>query len=329
MYLGEIKPGQSGSQEDKNRAAGDAALGRVLKLTPRINDKRPFQPTHKDIAKEANIVALPTSLINQLGFEGLDWTWCGESKFNSMPALYIGRPHSDRFMTTDADKATGTIEVARIVDQSEGNKKFVPIALRIAGVVKKPDSKKPGPIVALSFNPEKDYRLTEANVSFSNSEFGHGNEHQDMLTLLSKSIVTLAYSEKHPYKTAGLITPEMRKLVDTNNADTRHEFAFSFRIDPQSNVALALKPEVLPSPIGRDYSEEENREISEVQSIFQKLGYYTKVWGYSFNNSEVLEIGLEEENAILRKVAPWKVKIPLKLRSPIEKTSFWSPTETE
>jgi len=325
MYLKEIWPNQPQSREDKNRAIGEDSLLRVLKLEPRLNDKRPFELTHRVITDKANIAALPTSLITLLGFEGLDWTWCGEGKYDSRPTLRIGKPHDNEPMTTDANKATATIEVASRVELSEGNKKIVPIALRMAGIKKMPGTEAPGQIVAGTWGleAEDNYSLTSLNVSFSSSQFGHGKENIGMLSLLSKSIIPLTDSEKRPYFTAGLITPEMRKTVGAD-----HEYAFSFRIDPHFGP-LALRQEVLPRSTRRGYTTEEEQDIYKVQSIFKRLGYYTRLDGNYFNYGEVLEIGLKEENARLRQVSPWKIRIPSRLNPPIEKTGFCSPTEAK
>lgn len=132
----ERKANQPLTREERNRAIGNYYLSLLLKIEPRFNDKRSFSLAHKAIAYGANHASIPPALVSQLGLEDLEWTWCGAGRLNSSPILRIGRPPEDGSMTTNADRATATIEVARRVDLSKGAGILSPFTCELQALIK-------------------------------------------------------------------------------------------------------------------------------------------------------------------------------------------------
>lgn len=214
--------------------------------------------------------------------------------------LFVGRKPDNDFTTKksmkpDINQADATIEIASQAARVDRGwptgwkDEFTPFHVRIAGV-----SQARNRIVAATYDLTENNRLVNANVSISSAEFDKQNN-IDMLYLLSKSIIPLARSEGNPYFTAGLITPQMRKVTkacDPN--DSEHEFAFSFELtspNPKDGISIN-RPDVDP------------KSATEARNIFSRLGYYAK------RENGLVSIGLGINEAEARGVEPWKIVLP-------------------
>jgi len=269
---------QPPTAEARNRAIGNYYLSLLLKRAPELNDKRPFSLAHRAIISDANLASIPPSLINQLGLEDLEWTWCGAGHMNSLPILRIGRPIEDGYMTTDVNKATATIEVARRIDLSQDTENIVPFTMRFGGVIKDDKNPENNRAVALSYDLENGNRLTEVNVSISGSEFIAYAEKLSRKET-SEVIVGIPTDINQPYETAGLITEGMYNKIN----------------EPSVRFAIA-------NGHGFDYAA--IFKIGKNSSIIKKAGYYEE------RQDGIVTVGLKKEIADKEGLLAWKFSVP-------------------
>jgi hypothetical protein len=283
---------QSLSEEAKNKI-GNSNLSLLLEKHKPEKCETWFQFNTINGSRKYNLdkAFIPPELSEQLSLSSLGWAKEGKGE---LCRLLIGKPFRKNLTTTDIDESIATIEIAssakRIPDPNlaaRGGDTYTPFYVRIAGI-----NKKLNRIFAGTWDTTENNRLTRLNISLPDSELNLNDKSNSnylprlsLISLMSKSIIPLAFFEKLPYFTAGLITSQMRETAKTNN------HAFSLEIDSNENIFLR----------GSDAGPNTAAAISK---LFSELGYYSK------RENGLIKIGLNESLADRRNIASWEVSVP-------------------
>jgi hypothetical protein len=271
-----------------NKICNDYLLNTLSKTRLRENVSSADFEILSGFIKFETKAKIPDNLTKTLGLQ--DFRWTRFSHREALPALFVGKKSDGEYITNNYEDALATIEVGRWkqFDKSINGWKDIPAYVRIAGIDKQQDR-----IVAATYDLTENNRLTRLNVSIPDSELNLNDESDSnylprlsLISLLSsKSIIPLAFSEKRPYFTAGLITPQMREAAKTN------DHAFSFEIDSKGNVS-PKRPDV------------GSNTAAEAFKTFSELGYYTR------REDGLIIIGLGKSLAFRRRVDPWEISVP-------------------
>jgi hypothetical protein len=227
---------------------------------------------------------IPNSLSEKLELQDLQWI--RRSHQEALSLLFVGKKNNEKYSNNYED-ALATIEIGerKQFDESINGWKDIPAYVRVAGIDKEQNR-----IIAATYDLTENNRLTRLNVSIQETEFNNTENDVDYLyslsmkSLLSKSMIPLSFSEKRPYFTAGLITPQMYEA-------TRHEWAFSFELHSKGSIA-PKRPDVGPNT------------AAEAFKTFSELGYYTR------REDGLIIIGLGKSLAFRRRVDPWEISVP-------------------
>lgn len=240
---------------------------------------------------------IPEVLTEKLNLSKLTWRPVALIS-HEKPLTWLATGFSDA-KELKIDNALATIEIAQHARLENGQEKFSPLLLRIAGVHNDKVTRDKR-IVAATYDLTENGQLTNLNVSLSNQEFDSLSNGAERLVFPEHVIVDFSSQSAKPYSTAGLITNGMvNEIRSKNPQELLCKKAISIRRNQEGAYRFAVK--------GFD-----RNAISFLRSGGEKSGYYVaSMDGHSLN---VGFTNPEDDLNTQQRPKSWEIIIPSSLQ---------------